>query len=61
MAQQDLYGALQDAIDRGRNTFRQEFVSACPTMVDYFHLELVRTLANDSPAWLGGKYPGRLV
>ena len=33
-AQQDLYGALQDAIDRGRNTFRQEFVSACPTMVD---------------------------
>jgi hypothetical protein len=30
-------------------------------MVDYFHLELVRTLANDNPVWLGGKYPGRLV
>jgi hypothetical protein len=30
-------------------------------MVDYFHLELVRTLANDNPAWLGSNYPGRLV
>jgi hypothetical protein len=57
----DLYSALQDAIDEGRDAFRQTFVTASPTMVDYFHLELVRTLANDNPAWLGGKYPGRLV
>jgi hypothetical protein len=60
-AQQDLYAALQDAIDEGRESFRQTFLTASPTMVDYFHLELVRTLANDNPAWLGGKYPGRLV
>jgi hypothetical protein len=60
-AQQDLYSALQDAIDEGREAFRQMFVTANKTMVDYFHLELVRTLANDNPAWLGGKYPGRLV
>jgi len=60
-AQGDLYSALQDAIDEGRETFRQTFVTASKTMVDYFHLELVRTLANDNPAWLGGKYPGRLV
>jgi len=60
-AQQDLYTALQDAIDEGREAFRQTFVTASKTMVDYFHLELVRTLANDNPAWLGGNYPGRLV
>ena len=60
-AQQDLYSAMQDAIDEGRESFRQAFLTASPTMVDYFHLELVRTLANDNPAWLGGKYPGRLV
>jgi hypothetical protein len=60
-AQGDLYSALQEPIDRGREEFRQNFATASPTMVDYFHLELVRTLANDNPAWLGGKYPGRLV
>lgn len=58
---QDLYSALQDAIDEGREAFGQTFVTANKTMVDYFHLELVRTLANDNPAWLGEKYPGPLV
>ena len=57
----DLYYVLQDAIDGGREAFRQAFLSATPTMVDYFHQELVRTLANDNPAWLGEKYPGPLV
>lgn len=60
-ARQDLYSALQDAIDEGRESFRQTFLTATPTMVDYFHLELLRTLAHDNPAWLGGNYPGRLV
>jgi len=60
-AQQDLYAALRDWIDEGRESFRRTFVTASPTMVDYFHQELVRTLANDKAAWLGGKYPGRLV
>ena len=59
--QGDLYSALQDAIDSGREAFRQTFVTATPTMVDYFHQELLRTLANDNPAWLGEKYPGPLV
>jgi len=60
-AQGDLYSALQDDIDRGRESFRQTFLTASPTMADYFHRELVRTLANDNPAWLGGKYPGCLA
>jgi hypothetical protein len=60
-AQGDLYSALQEPIDEGREAFRQTFVTSSKTMVDYFHLELVRTLANGNPAWLGGGYPGRLV
>jgi len=60
-ARGDLYSALQEAIDSGREAFRQVFVLATPTMVDYFHRELLRTLANDNPAWLGEKYPGPLV
>ncbi len=60
-AQGDLYSALREPIDEGREEFRKTFVTASPTMVDYYHLELVRTLANDNAAWLGGKYPGRLV
>jgi hypothetical protein len=60
-AQGDLYTALQEPIDEGRETFQQSFVKPSKTMVDYFHVELVRALANDNPAWLGGTYPGRLV
>ena len=54
----DLYGALQKEIDAGRETFRETFLAAIPTMPDYFHLELLRTLANDDAALLGGNYPG---
>jgi hypothetical protein len=60
-ARGDLYSALQEAIDSGREAFRREFLPATPTMADYFHRELVHTLANDNPAWLGEKYPGPLV
>ena len=60
-AQGDIYSALQDSIDESREAFRQTFVTASKTMVDYFHMELLHTLANDNPAWLGGKYPGRLL
>ena len=35
-------------------------MSAAKSMVDYFHLELVHTLANDDPALLGQDYPGPL-
>jgi len=57
----DLYSALQEAIDGARETYRQTFVLATPTMPDYLHQELVRTLANDNPAWMGEKYPGPLA
>jgi hypothetical protein len=60
-ANRDLYDALRTRIDTARDIFRGNFFVSCPSMVDYLHLELVRTLANDNPELLGGAYPGPLV
>ena len=60
-ARGDLYSALQEPIDSARQAYRQAFLLATPTMTDYFHEELLRTLANNNAAWLGEKYPGPLL
>ncbi len=57
----DLYGALQPEIDRVREVFLREYIPATPTMVDYTHLEMIRTLANDDVELLGKDYPGPLA
>jgi hypothetical protein len=57
----DVYGALRDSIDSARAVFRKDFFAICPSMVDYLHLELVRTLANDDAELLGKDYPGPMV
>lgn len=57
---QNLYGALKEEIETAREDFREQFVAACPSMVDYLHLELVRTLAKDDESALGADYPGPL-
>jgi hypothetical protein len=58
---QDLYSTLRQEIDAAREVFRGTFASASASMVDYLHLELVRTLANDDARLLGPAYPGPLV
>ncbi len=60
-AQRDLYRTLRSSIDAARDKFQRTYFAACPTMVDYLHLELVRTLANDDAELLGQDYPGPLV
>jgi hypothetical protein len=60
-ARAGLYQALRKPIDTARDKFRETFFSACASMVDYLHLELVRTLANDDPELLGKEYPGPMV
>jgi len=57
----DLYAALREPIDAARESFRKTFFDSCPSMVDYLHLELIRTLANENPELLGKDYPGPLV
>lgn len=57
----NLYDALRQPIDDARQAFRKQFFAGCPSMVDYLHLELTRTLANDDPDLFGSTYPGPLV
>lgn len=57
----DVYGALRKPIDDARAAFREKYFGRCPNMVDYLHLELVRTLAHDDPELLGKNYPGPLA
>ena len=60
-AARNLYDTLRNSIDAARETFRQSFFAPCSSMVDYLHLELVQTLANDDPDLLGNNYPGPMV
>src|SRR6202035_5800635 len=57
----DLYTSLKEEINSAREAFRREFLEASDSMVDYLHLELVRTLANDVVAWLGQGNRGRMA
>jgi hypothetical protein len=57
----DIYLSLQAQIDAAREKFRERHMTTSPTMVDYLHLELVRSLADDDPILLGPNYPGPLV
>lgn len=54
-----LYTALRGEMDRSRTQFKHEFMTI-PSMLDYFHNEVVRTLANDDESLLGPEYPGPL-
>jgi hypothetical protein len=60
-AAHDLYTSVQEEIHSAREVFRREFLNASDSMVDYLHLELVRTLANDEADALGKDYPGPMV
>jgi len=60
-ARRELYDVLRNPIDAARAAFREQFFARCPSMVDYLHLELMRTLANDEPDLFGKDYPGPLV
>jgi hypothetical protein len=54
----DLYTRLKSDIDRSRQTFEKRFGKALSKQFDYFHEELVKTLAANDSAVLGPEYPG---
>jgi len=60
-AESNLYTSLREELDAARAVFRQDFISKSTTMVDYLHLEVVQTLANNEVELLGSDYPGPLV
>lgn len=57
----DLYQRLKKDIDRSRETYEKRFAHTVANRVDYFHEELVRTLAENDPSLLGSGYPGPSV
>jgi hypothetical protein len=59
-AQKNLYVFLKAEIDKARDAYRKQFMTI-PSMVDYLHLELVRTAAEGDEIRLGEDYPGQLV
>jgi hypothetical protein len=60
-ARNDIYGALKTEIDAARNQFLQTYLAKSATMVDYLHLEILRSLAHDDDRLLGHNYPGPMV
>jgi len=56
----NIYAPLHAQIDAAREKFRELHMTA-PTMVDYLHLEMIRSLADDDAILLGPSYPGPLV
>jgi len=54
----DLYNRLKSDIDRSRQTFEKRFGKSVAKQFDYFHDELLRTLAGNDASLLGSDYPG---
>ena len=54
----DLYDRLRDDIDRSRQMYDKRVAPPVAARHDYFHQELVNSLAEGDPNKLGGNYPG---
>ena len=59
--QGNLYERLRDEIDRSRQMYDKRVHPSVAPRYDYFHHELVRTLAGGDAAKLGSGYPGAAV
>jgi hypothetical protein len=57
----DLYDRLRDDIDRSRQMYDKRVAPPVAARHDYFHQELVNTLAEGDPAKLGMSYPGAAI
>jgi hypothetical protein len=57
----DLYDRLKEAIDRSREMYDKRVQPPVAAKFDYFHYELVNTLAEGDDNKLGSEYPGSMV
>jgi hypothetical protein len=60
-SQSDLYPRLREYIDRSREMYDKRVKPEVAQRYDYFHHELVSTLAEGDEAKLGSAYPGATV
>ena len=57
----DLYERLREAIDRSREMYEKRVQPPVAAKFDYFHYELINSLAEGDERKLGGSYPGTNV
>ena len=57
----DLYDRLREAIDRSREMYDKRVQPPVAAKFDYFHYELVNTLAEGDDNKLGTTYPGSAI
>jgi hypothetical protein len=57
----DLYDRLREAIDRSRDMYDKRVQQPVAEKFDYFHFELVSSLAEGDDVKLGASYPGSRV
>ena len=57
----DLYDRLREYIDRSREMYDKRVKAEVASRYDYFHGELVNTLAEGDVSKLGSNYPGATV
>jgi hypothetical protein len=57
----DLYDRLREAVDRSREMYDKRVQPPVASKFDYFHYELVNTLAEGDESKLGPDYPGSTV
>jgi len=60
-SQSDLYDRLREYIDRSREMYDKRVKAEVASRYDYFHGELVNTLAEGDASKLGSNYPGATV
>lgn len=60
-SERDLYDRLREYIDRSREMYDKRVKAEVAARYDYFHGELVNTLAEGDPSKLGANYPGATV
>jgi hypothetical protein len=60
-SEHDLYDRLREYIDRSREMYDKRVRAEVATRYDYFHGELVNTLAEGDVSKLGSNYPGATV
>ncbi len=57
----NIYRILRDAIDRSRQMYDRRVAPPVASQFDYFHYELVNTLAEGDAGKLGQEYPGAAI
>jgi hypothetical protein len=60
-SEHDLYDRLREYIDRSREMYDKRVKAEVASRYDYFHGELVNTLAEGDVSKLGANYPGATV